>query len=107
MRDHRRLMRLRAAREHGRHCSNPKATADVPHQVEDAGCVADLLVTERAGSQHRKRHKYKPHRETAEDLRPCNAADRDLQIDIAEHVRRYADDEETEHDQITTVDLSD
>ena len=44
MRDHRCLVYLCSAREHSSDGSNAKATANVSHQIEYAGGIADLLV---------------------------------------------------------------
>lgn len=81
-------MRLRAPREQRRDHRDADTAARIAHQVEDAGSVPHLLVTQGAERDGRERHKNKSHREAADDIRPNDATDRNLEIDLAELIDR-------------------
>ena len=101
MRDHRCLVHLRAAREHCRDSCNADAAACVAHQVEYTRRISHLFIAECSERHRGQRHEYKSHREAANDIGPDDAADRNLQIDLAEQIDRISEHAKAEHHEIT------
>src|SRR4051812_31733635 len=83
------------------------APACVVAQIVYAGSVSHLLVAQSSHRRRRQRRADESHRQTADDTRPDDAAHRNLQTDVAEHVGRVGQHREAEDYQVTTVNLSD
>ena len=83
------VLRLGAAAEHRCDTRNPYAPTEIPHEIENAGGVSQLLFGNAAHRHSRERHEDETHRNALEELRPKDIPISDLQIKGSQREQRY------------------
>jgi len=99
------LVQVGAARQHRGCDRDANRTPDIAHEVEDAGCITDLLIAQRSVGRRRDGHENERQAEAGNQDGQKQRCGRDAQSDVAEVESRKTEGSEPEGKQPARIHL--